>query len=63
MNEKEKIGYIQATRLIDFEEHLFVVEENTAFIELMDSIRSDLHLDSLQTFPPKSLHHGARSPP
>lgn len=38
MNEKEKIGYIQATRLIDFEEHPFVVEENTAFIELMDSI-------------------------
>ena len=28
MNEKEKIGYIQATRLIDFEEHPFVVEEN-----------------------------------
>ena len=38
MKENEKIGYIQATRLIDFKEHPFIVEENTAFIELMDSI-------------------------
>lgn len=38
MKENEKIGYIQATRLIDFKEHPFIVEENTAFIVLMDSI-------------------------
>lgn len=41
MNEKEKIGYISTTRLIDFANHPFKVEENSAFYELMDSMQRD----------------------
>lgn len=41
MKEKEKIGYISTTRLIDFANHPFKVEENSAFYELMDSIQRD----------------------
>jgi len=35
MKEKEKIGYISTTRLIDFANHPFKVEENSAFYELI----------------------------
>lgn len=41
MKEKEKIGYISTTRLIDFANHPFKVEENSAFYELMDNIQRD----------------------
>lgn len=41
MKEKEKIGYISITRLVDFVNHPFKVEENSAFYELMDSIQRD----------------------
>ena len=41
MKEKEKIGHISTTRLIDFANHPFKVEENSAFYELMDSIQRD----------------------